>query len=151
MSFFVFFFFNFTSREARNYRQMRISDVFIPEWRFQLGQNLMWKREFVLQYEVKWSLWCLVQECCNTAQNAILLVCASYTQSIADKSTGMMENVVWNHIETSNFQLLLHVDCFLSFPFFLCCPPCPLFVTFHTFKNLVIHSKPWGKKKKGQK
>lgn len=80
----------------------------------------------------------------------ILSVCASYAQSIADKTIGMMENLVRYHVESSTLQLFSYVAWFFSFPFFPAASPslpCPLFVTFHTFKNLVTHSKPWEKKK----
>lgn len=64
------FFLNFTSWEARNARKLWANkNICCIYSRIQISAGMKFNvKKFVLQYEVKWSLWCLVRECWNTTQ-----------------------------------------------------------------------------------
>lgn len=150
--FFLVFFLNFTSWEARNAQKLWANkNICCIYSRIQISAGMKFNvKKFVLQYEVKWSLWCLVRERWNTAQSVASFQSVLHMLKVLQTRPWgwwkILSDIMLNHPPCSSF--LMWPVFFL--PFFSCCLPpllCPLFVTFHTFKNLVTHSKPWEKKK----
>lgn len=154
MSFFCLFF-SLTLLAERpemhgNYGQIRISAAFIPEFRFQLEWNLMWKSLFCnMRSNDPCGVWC---ESAGTPHKvwhpfSLCFICSKYCRQ-DHRDDGKSCQISCRIIHLAAFFL-----CGLVFflPFFSCCLPplpCLFFVTIHTFKNLVTHSKPWEKKAK---